>query len=741
MGCVAKEDKAKQAITAQREAVEEEHVEEREIEAMNSSPNAPSSSSQDQVLEFLKSQQSVNAELRAMITNQNAINKALQSDVADQRVIVTKQNVEIMALQASVCDQKAINKALRANISEQQATNMELRDKVALLGVTLDQREMNIAHLDGMLARVTAELVDMRDSLILVRLILLPQLPALLTRSALWLSATTILIHLRRLLDLGELQEVYGKVFCHRFQSRPWLGTLRGERFTLEDTARENMMHTKILNERFGWRRRRAFFKWQARKMQGGLACLHLACLIDGFGHQTMTFLLWTFIARSQCILKLPSNPLTAQGLATPYELTGCDGAFVEAAILDPATGSIQIHHPLVINAGMVVVEQGQTIPPQPRRRPVALTLRHIIHLLHHRPLLMTLLRLSLRALIHRRNPRQHPALAFWFLQSYGVGDSAFGQCCNKFLADSHLAVYAWALEQHVCHDNANPDERSCNHQREPLRSSPGNHGTCRRDCHHYKPNTVYPLPDETLSPRNPYTLLLWGRRSHPLATYDWMRKSRLSSASYVFTVKGWIHPSFVYYLPSVHRPEQSKINQPGYSGKLRRVGALSFVRFTGKPTKSNSSDFAMGHGGASPEEICHPPENVTRGRSCFRQIRKVVETPKIFESKRDNKATTLSSETFTLTLDVLSPAGRHGVCGAREGADGVKGPTGGHDRPIKREAHRELSCGDFTADVCTSLETLHVAFDGTIAPPPHVASSAAAEGEGQVDGEDERHR
>ncbi|KAF9237971.1 hypothetical protein BU15DRAFT_75581 [Melanogaster broomeanus] len=81
----------------------------------------------------------------------------------------------------------------------------------------------------------------------------------------------------------------------------------------------------------------------------------------------SVAFLLWTSIARSQCILKVPSNPLTAQGLATPYELTGCNqlefadqGAFVEAAILDPATGSIQIYNPLVINAGMVAVGQGQ---------------------------------------------------------------------------------------------------------------------------------------------------------------------------------------------------------------------------------------------------------------------------------------------------------------------------------------------------------------------------------------------
>ncbi|KAF9232309.1 hypothetical protein BU15DRAFT_67562 [Melanogaster broomeanus] len=122
----AKKEKAKQAIKAKSEAVEEEHI-----------------------LELLKSQETINAELRAMITKQDTINKALQADISDQRVIVTKQSVEIMALQVDVAEQKAINKVL-------QATNMELRDKVALLKVALDQ-----------LARVTAELADMCDLLIL----------------------------------------------------------------------------------------------------------------------------------------------------------------------------------------------------------------------------------------------------------------------------------------------------------------------------------------------------------------------------------------------------------------------------------------------------------------------------------------------------------------------------------------------------------------------------------------------
>jgi hypothetical protein len=66
------------------------------------------------------------------------------------------------------------------------------------------------------------------------------------------------------------------------------------------------------------------------------------------------------------CDIVVPANPLTAQGLATPYQLTGTDGmspaqsgcnmanagalgAFVQATILDPATGALSVYEPLVI--------------------------------------------------------------------------------------------------------------------------------------------------------------------------------------------------------------------------------------------------------------------------------------------------------------------------------------------------------------------------------------------------------
>jgi hypothetical protein len=69
------------------------------------------------------------------------------------------------------------------------------------------------------------------------------------------------------------------------------------------------------------------------------------------------------------CDIIVPANPLTAKGLATPYQLTGpagtsaaasgCQminsinlGAFVQATILDPRTGALSVYNPLVITAG-----------------------------------------------------------------------------------------------------------------------------------------------------------------------------------------------------------------------------------------------------------------------------------------------------------------------------------------------------------------------------------------------------
>jgi hypothetical protein len=63
--------------------------------------------------------------------------------------------------------------------------------------------------------------------------------------------------------------------------------------------------------------------------------------------------------ASMNCTISVPANALTAQGLATPWQLgDGCtwanggtEGAFVEATILAP-NGQVQLYDPLVINQG-----------------------------------------------------------------------------------------------------------------------------------------------------------------------------------------------------------------------------------------------------------------------------------------------------------------------------------------------------------------------------------------------------
>jgi hypothetical protein len=73
--------------------------------------------------------------------------------------------------------------------------------------------------------------------------------------------------------------------------------------------------------------------------------------------------------ANVNCDIIVPANPLSARGLATPYQLTGNDGrtpaesgcqmsnavklgAFVQATILDPATGALSVYDPLVVTQG-----------------------------------------------------------------------------------------------------------------------------------------------------------------------------------------------------------------------------------------------------------------------------------------------------------------------------------------------------------------------------------------------------
>jgi hypothetical protein len=86
--------------------------------------------------------------------------------------------------------------------------------------------------------------------------------------------------------------------------------------------------------------------------------------------------------ANVNCDIIVPANPLSAQGLATPYQLTGPNGtsaaasgcqmsnaanlgAFVQATILDPATGALSVYNPLVVTQGLTPTV-APTVPTLP---------------------------------------------------------------------------------------------------------------------------------------------------------------------------------------------------------------------------------------------------------------------------------------------------------------------------------------------------------------------------------------
>jgi hypothetical protein len=85
------------------------------------------------------------------------------------------------------------------------------------------------------------------------------------------------------------------------------------------------------------------------------------------------------------CTLIVPATPLTAKGLATPYQFTATDpaagpcnqsngdqSAFVEAAVFDPATSKVSIYHPLVIDKGQTPAKD-PVVPVLPANARVAL--------------------------------------------------------------------------------------------------------------------------------------------------------------------------------------------------------------------------------------------------------------------------------------------------------------------------------------------------------------------------------
>lgn len=85
------------------------------------------------------------------------------------------------------------------------------------------------------------------------------------------------------------------------------------------------------------------------------------------------------------CTLIVPPHPLTAQGLATPYQLVATDpnngpcneananqSAFVQASVFDFYTGQISVYNPLVIDQGTKPVIN-PTVPTIPRDAVVAI--------------------------------------------------------------------------------------------------------------------------------------------------------------------------------------------------------------------------------------------------------------------------------------------------------------------------------------------------------------------------------
>jgi hypothetical protein len=77
--------------------------------------------------------------------------------------------------------------------------------------------------------------------------------------------------------------------------------------------------------------------------------------------------------AAMDCTITVPENPLSARGLATPYQLGGgCSEAntdlqaFVQATILDPVTGTLSVYNPLVITAGTTPAA-APVVPTLPR--------------------------------------------------------------------------------------------------------------------------------------------------------------------------------------------------------------------------------------------------------------------------------------------------------------------------------------------------------------------------------------
>jgi hypothetical protein len=124
---------------------------------------------------------------------------------------------------------------------------------------------------------------------------------------------------------------------------------------------------------------------FQAGSSNSGIEPLALGapvspCLAAGNPAVLTTAPAATLTTNGSCDIIVPANPLSARGLATPYQLTGTDGmtpaesgcrmtnaarlgAFVQATIVDPATGRLSVYDPLVVTRGIRPAVK-PTIPP-----------------------------------------------------------------------------------------------------------------------------------------------------------------------------------------------------------------------------------------------------------------------------------------------------------------------------------------------------------------------------------------
>ncbi|KAF9232319.1 hypothetical protein BU15DRAFT_67571 [Melanogaster broomeanus] len=156
----AKRAKKKQDMNTEFEEVEDEDVEKRGIKMMNSTltPNTPSSS-QEPFLQFVKNQERINAELRALIAKQD-------SKMAKQDSKIAKQDSRIAKQDTTNAEQCTVIVELEDRVVRQDAVIVQLEAKVLRQDAIIVELEAKVVRQDGALASLRAELTDKCDSLL-----------------------------------------------------------------------------------------------------------------------------------------------------------------------------------------------------------------------------------------------------------------------------------------------------------------------------------------------------------------------------------------------------------------------------------------------------------------------------------------------------------------------------------------------------------------------------------------------